>query len=379
MTTRILKRAPAMLFRYRPPGEVTNGYFDDLLRTNEFFTTPPRKFKDDFDCRASIDSRGTRSEWLRYWKHNGHVLGLTGKAKARLASEAVNTGAWKDPAKHEEVKNAIQACLDNSGVVCLTENPLSGRMWDEYAEGGKGICLCFESFGSPFDEMLDVQYLPAHPTVRFNATPDELVEAFLLVKTSPYVWEREWRKVYFNEGGGPKSIPASSLRAVLLGPAISSSDRHSVLQSLAKWKPHVFVLEAQSIASELTLVPVVHGRSNGLMPPIKEWVEPEPEGQTDLGRLREHLAAIPATDRRTPIDDRVQRVLQGLEIVLSLKRPPRPSEAADVRLALREARNVYVDLVDLTGGAPTGYGPIAILLYRMVRAIELTLPPGATL
>jgi hypothetical protein len=304
---------------------------------------------------------------------------LTGKAKARFASEAMKTGTWKDPAKQEEVKDAIQALLDNSGVVCLTETPLSGRMWDEYAEGGKGICLCFESFGSPFDEMLDVQYLAAHPTVRFNATPDELIEAFLLVKTAPYAWEREWRKVYFNQGGGPKPIPASSLRAVLLGPAISSSDRTSVLQSLAKWKPHVFVLEVQNISSELTLAPVVHGRGNGLMPPIKEWVEPEPEGQTDLGRLREHFAAIPATDRRSLIDTRLQPVLQGLEIVLSLKRPPRPSEAAGVRLALREARNVYVDLVDSSGGAPTGYGSIAILLYRMVGAIERTLPPGVSL
>jgi len=252
-------------------------------------------------------------------------------------------------------------------------------MWDEYTEGGKGICLCFESFGSPFDEMLDVQYLPSHPTVRFNATPDELVEAFLLVKTVPYAWEREWRKVYFNEGGGPKPIPASSLRAVLLGPAISPSDRHSVLQSLAKWKPHVFILEVQSIASELTLVPVVHSHSNDLMPPIKEWVEPEPEGKTDLARLREHLAAIPATDHHISIDTRMQRVLQGLEIMLTAKRPPRLEEAASVRLALREARSIYVDLVDATGGAPTGYGPIAILLYRMVRAIELTLPPGVTL
>ncbi len=379
MTTRILKRAPAILFRYRPPGEVANGYFDDLLRADKFFATPPRKFKDDFDCRASIDSRGTKSEWLRYWNHNGQVLGLTGKAKSRFASEAVKIGVWKDPAKHEEVKDAIQARLDNSGVVCLTETALSGRMWDEYTEGGKGICLCFESFGSPFDEMLEVQYLPAHPTVRFDATADELVEAFLFAKTTPYAWEREWRKVYFNQGGGPKPIPASSLRAVLLGPTISSSDRHSVLQSLAKWKPHVFVLEVQHIASELTLVPVVHHRGNGLMPPIKEWVEPEPEGQNDLARLLEHLAAIPASDRRTPIDARMQRALQGLEMVLSVKHPPRPSEAASVRLALREARKIYVELIDSTGGAPTGYGPIAILLYRMVRAIELTLPTGVSL
>jgi hypothetical protein len=377
--TRILKRPPAILFRYRPPGEVANGYFDDLLRTDKFFATPPRKFKDDFDCRASIDSRGTRSEWRRYWNHNGHVLGLTGRAKARFASEAITAGTWKDPAKQEEVKDAIQALLDNSGIVCLTETPLNGRMWDEYTEGGKGICLCFESFGSPFDEMLDVQYLPSHPTVRFNATPDELVEAFLLAKTVPYTWEREWRKIYFNQGGGLKAIPESSLRAVLLGPAISSSDRHSVLQSLAKWKPHVFVLEVQNIASELTLTPVVHGHSNGLMPPIKEWVEPEPEGQTDLARLREHLAAIPVTDRRTTIDARVQRVLQVLEIGQNMKRPPRPAEAAGVRLALREARKIYLDLVDSTGGAPTGYGPIAVLFYRMVRAIELTLPAGVDL
>jgi hypothetical protein len=379
MNSRILKRTPAMLFRYRPPSEVINGYFDELLRTDKFFAAPPRSFKDNFDCRASIDSTGAKSEWRRYWNHNGDLLGLTGTDKARFVDEAMETGAWKESTKQSEVKDGIQACLDNSGVVCLTETPLNGRMWDEYAESGKGICLCFESFASPFREMLNVQYLPEHPTVRFDAPAGESVEAFLLAKTTPYTWEREWRKVYFNQGGGLKPIPASSLRAVLLGPAISSSDRHSVLQSLEKWKPHVFVLDVQDATSELTLALLVHGSGKGLMPPIKEWVTPEPEGQTDLDRLRKHLTAIPTADSHAPIDARMQQVLRDLEIGMNLKRPPRLADAASLRLALREARSIYVDLMDSTGGALVGYGPVAILLYRMVRAIELTLPPGVNL
>lgn len=379
MKPRILKRAPAMLFRYRPPSEVSKSYFDDLLRTDTFFAAPPRSFKDNFDCRASIDSRGTESEWRGHWNHSGDLLGLTGRDKARFVDEAMETGTWKDPIKQKGVSDGIQVCLNNTGVVCLTETPLNGRMWDEYAESGKGICLCFESFGSPFDEMLNVQYLPEHPTVRFDAPAKESVEAFLLAKTPPYAWEREWRKVYFNQGGGPKPIPASSLRAVLLGPAISSSDRHSVLQSLEKWNSHVFVLEVQNATSELTLAPFVHGNGKGLMPPIKEWVTPEPEGQTDLDRLRKHLTAIPTADRHTPIDARMQKVLRDLEVGMNLKRPPRPPEAARVHLALKEARRIYVDLIDSTGGALVGYGPVAILLYRIVRAIELTLPPGVNL
>ncbi|HEV8240794.1 MAG TPA: hypothetical protein VGS57_15625 [Thermoanaerobaculia bacterium] len=347
---------------------------------DELYASPPRQFNDWFDCRASIDSNGTKSEWLRYWNHVGSVLGLTGRAKARFASEAVKSEGWRDAAKHQAVKDGIQANLDNSGVICLTETPLNRRMWDEYAGAGKGICLCLETFGSPFEEMLDVQYLPTHPTVRFDATSDELVEAFLLAKTEPYRWEREWRKVYFKEGGGPKPIPASSLRAVLLGPAIATSDRQDILNCLAKWKPSVFVLEVQDTAAGFVLGPVVHGRiGHDLMPPIKEWVEPEPEGKTDLARLVEQLASIADGDRDLAIDVRLRWILENLDVHLAAQERRGATEAAGVRLALREARNLFVDLVDSSGSARTGYGPIAILLYRLVRNIEVALPPGVEL
>src|ERR1700709_2110489 len=124
MAGRILKRPPPFLFRYRPPCEIANGYLEELLRENHIYASPPRGFRDEHDCRAQIDFRGTRTEWARYWKKQFKKLGLKGKALDRAAREAIETGAWKDSSKHTEVGQGIQSTLNKSGIICLTDTAL---------------------------------------------------------------------------------------------------------------------------------------------------------------------------------------------------------------------------------------------------------------
>lgn len=226
MARRIPKGSPPFLFRYRSPTEVTCGYLEGLLRENHIYASPPRGFSDWYDCRALIDFERPRKEWLRYWNQTFKTLGLRGKARPQAVREAMETGTWKNPSKHAEIGKSIQETLDNSGVICLTDTPLDQRMWDEYAGGHRGICLCFESSELPFLATRDVNYVPELSMVEFNADIEEQVEAFLLTKRSSYSWEREWRYVDYNNGGGYKPISPWALRAIVLGNQAEAKVRH---------------------------------------------------------------------------------------------------------------------------------------------------------
>jgi hypothetical protein len=366
--TRILRRPPAFLFRYRPPTEVSAGYLEGLLSRDQIYASPPRGFSDWYDCRAQIAFDGTKKELLRHWTYWFKRFGLKGRSLSRAVSEAAH--AWKEADK-DTVVQGIQASLDNSGVICLTDTPLDNRMWEEYAGCHQGICLCFESFESPFSTAFSVNYMPLHPTVRFNAGGEEQVEAFLLTKLLPYSWEREWRQVYYNSSGGLKSIASSSLRAIILGARVEAITREKVATLLALWKPKVALLAVDITAAGLRLVPVSGHPTPHTIPPIQERSPDEPEGPSDAVRLRDALASVSSLHRLPDIDGRLEQLLATLDGIIETGGRATKETLAGLPARIREACDLLRTIVDRSGSASPGYGYVAVLLYRIVRAVEL--------
>jgi biotin synthase-related radical SAM superfamily protein len=136
----------------------------------------------------------------RYWVGNFKMLGKKGLEASKAARRVLASHAWKDSSKIDEIIQKIQETLDNSGVICLTDTAQDRRMWEEYAGGHRGVCLCFETSGSPFSTARYVSYMAELPIVKISADSGEKVEAFLLTKGSSYSWEREWRFVDYNKG-----------------------------------------------------------------------------------------------------------------------------------------------------------------------------------
>jgi hypothetical protein len=377
MARRILKVPPPFLFRYRPPNEVALGYLEGLLRENHIYASPPRGFLDGYDCRAQIDFARPRAEWLRYWNQMFKKLGRKGKARPRAVKEAMATGAWKDPAKHAEIGNSIQKDLDNSGIICLTDTALDKQMWDEYAGGHRGICLCFESSEAPFSSTLDVTYVPELPMVRFNADIEEQLEAFLLTKQSSYSWEREWRHVDFNKGGGYKPIAPSALRAIVFGSQTEVKVRQEVMRLVSHWKPDVVLwavdaTEGESPGLRLQLLDGPQGATTArIIPPIQERFRNEPVWRSHPVRLLDYLGSVSPEHRRRDLDSRIEGLAAQLNAVESFPGIQSKDAAAFAAIwvaALREATYLVRELVNRSGAAIPGYGEVSVLLYQLVHA-----------
>jgi hypothetical protein len=377
MARRILKGSPPFLFRYRPPEEITLGYLEGLLSENHIYASPPSGFLDKYDCRAQIDFERPRAEWLRYWNQMFKKLGRKGKARSRAVKEAMATGAWKDPAKHAEIGNSIQKNLDNSGIICLTETPLDKRVWDEYAGGHRGICLCFESSEPPFSTMFDVNYVPDLPVVRFNADIEEQLEAFLLTKQSSYSWEREWRYVDFNQGGGYKSISPLALRGIVIGSQAETSVRQKVIDLVSHWRPDVVLWTVEATegeGSDLRLQPLDGSQVSTtarIIPPIQERSRSEPVRRPVEVRLLDYLGSVPPEHRRHNLDSRIECLATQLNVI-ELSQGRRNEETAAVAVAaVQEAINLLRELVNPTGAAIPGYGEVAVLLHELVYAVVI--------
>jgi hypothetical protein len=376
MARRILKGSPPFLFRYRPPTEVTCGYLEGLLRENHIYASPPRGFSDWHDCRAQIDSEGSKKDWLRYWNQQFKKLGLKGKARSRAVKEAIATGTWKNPDKHAEVVSAIQDTLNNSGIICLTDTALDKRMWDEYAGGHRGICLCFESSEAPFSSTLDVNYVPELPRVRFNADIEELFEAFLFTKHSSYSWECEWRYIDYNKGGGYKPISPWALRGIVLGSQSEMRVRQEVMRLVSRWKPDVVLwvvdAEGEGLGLRLQLLDGPQASTTArIIPPIQERSKIEPLGISKVARLRDSLSSVPPEHRRRDFDSRFECLAAQLNVVESSQGRRSAELAAGAVAAVQEATDLLHELVNQSGSAIPGYGKVTVLLYELVHAVVI--------
>lgn len=374
MARRILKRPPPFLFRYRPPDEVTCGYLEGLLRENHIWASPPRGFTDWHDCRAQIDFKLTKEEVLRYWRQVFKKLGLKGKAASRKAHSVIANDAWKDPGKHAEIIKNFQGTLDNSGVICLTDTALDERMWAEYASGHRGICLCFETSGTPFSSTHDVNYAAELPMVKINANSKEHLEAFLLTKGASYSWESEWRFVDYNKGGGYKPIPPKALRAIVLGSQTEEMVRQEVVRLVAQWKPDVMLFAVDATGTDVGLRPLDGPQVSTMpriIPPIQERCRSESVWRPNSVRLLDYLESVSLGQRQPDLDRRIEVLAARLKAVELFQGKRTKEVEAEGIAAVREAIDLLSEIVDRSGVAIPGYGEVAVLLYELVHGVVI--------
>jgi Protein of unknown function (DUF2971) len=371
--SRIPKPPPPFLFRYRPPEEVTLGYFESLLRHNHIWASPPRGFTDLFDCRAQIDFNLSKKEMHQHWTQNFKMLGLKSMAASRKAKDILKTTNWQDPAGHVAIIQNFQMTLDNTGVICVTDTAIDRRMWDEYATGHRGLCLCFETSEEPFSLTREVNYLPELPRVKINADGNEKVKAFLLTKASPYSWEREWRFTDYDKGGEYKTISPMALRAVVFGSRTEDLIKLEVTRLLTSLRPDVMLLAVDEAGPDLCLKSVEESPASRINAPIQERVRSEPAPRPLPVRLLDYLNSVSPEHRRPNLDSRVEGLAVRLDDIftagLAGKRTQEEENSSAV--ALREATTLVREIVDRNGAATPGYGEVAVLLYGLVHAMVI--------
>ena len=188
------------LYKYVPYNEHSMA----ILINKEAWFSPAHQFTDPFEFRFAI------SEKL----HNGI------------------------PINKESVDNARQDSM-NLGVFCLTETNDNSLMWSHYADGHHGFCIGFER--SETNELGGQLCVPViYP--EDNAVPIFKLEALAerkafarLATTKAKLWEyeREWRMISKEPGGGLYPIPGR-ISAIIFGFRMAPQSRKTIRNILGK-------------------------------------------------------------------------------------------------------------------------------------------------
>ena len=209
-----LENTPAKLFRYQP-GKIDRA--EMFLRRNQLYATSPVKFEDPFDTLVPLDTSGTRAEWARRLNQliEEQEPSMPEAERRQRISQAIDSGLHIR--MEEEAKQAIR---DDSGIVCFTHQENSPFMWENYANRGKGFCVCFDY--SQTDPVLGkaypVQYLPQHPCYRYvDVRVKDVVVELMVTKLLEWEHEQEWRLIYLNEPNSHQPFTPNTLSSIVFG------------------------------------------------------------------------------------------------------------------------------------------------------------------
>ncbi len=124
--------------------------------------------------------------------------------------------------------------LSKCGIICFCNNCVDIRMWAYYADGHRGICICFKCEKSPFydNKLYDVTY--DDNIVEFEIDLKDMDKNLFLrqVSTKAECWqyEEEYRLVnpptslHESHGYGLKPFPSNLIEGIIFG--LKTSPEH---------------------------------------------------------------------------------------------------------------------------------------------------------
>lgn len=246
--------APAHLYKYVG----TAGHHFAILENLEIRFSQPSVLNDPQDCQPQVvapkDPQVTVDRIIQRYvaKQPGR------RSKAEIADErsrllrSYTTGINKHI---QESAVILRRTLDIVGVLSLADTPDSLDMWTRYADDHQGFAIEFDTRFAPLIQRpgeggwhglpAPVTYQPNRPEVYCDSVDLQLPDELVLIKTTPWSYEREWRVVRDRAiadrtvSPGPTEvslffIDPRAISAIYVGKSASASNVQRLRDALAR-------------------------------------------------------------------------------------------------------------------------------------------------
>lgn len=224
----------ATLCRYRSVSDLARSRTQRVIETGLHYFASPSSFNDPFDCRPNFTLYGTedavrtylRGMWARQAPH-------LPEADRQAEVDAILSDPSRDPRIPENNK-LFAAAYDSLvtaqvGVLCLSEVHDDILMWSHYADCHRGICLVYETNCEFFANAFPVRYKHERPRIDpITQTTEQMLDNAIFTKSIAWAYEKEWRILHYRQGVGERQSPPAALKAIVLGVALSGTDRRLV-------------------------------------------------------------------------------------------------------------------------------------------------------
>ena len=235
----------------------------EILTLNKIWFASAKDFNDPFDCRVNFDMNPSNEEKRKY------IRGLLERRcnDFTSAERKVVEDQWVCENRLNKdcflkLQNDLQKEIDAKGVLCLSGEPRSLLMWSHYANGHRGVCIGFDGSCTNefFGKALKVTYPDSddRPPVKLNDGSWEQTDKILFTKAHSWRYEKEWRIFDKDCPPGKQIFPASALKEVIIGCAMTDEDKQDLIQLAAKRNPRPNLFQAKVVHNKfkLDLIPI---------------------------------------------------------------------------------------------------------------------------
>lgn len=229
------------LFKYIEIGKSLN----KLLKNNTFYFNKPQNFKDNTDCKYQIDTEPTEVNIINFYYKIAFEIDQS------LTLEKFKTN-FKIPSKDKFNKDLMehhfQGVFSKLGITCFSEKYNNKLMWDQYADGSKGVCLVFDTTITEeryysFTKK-KVKYFINPTRYFYDATGFMETAHITYAKTKEYSFENEVRELINLQNSKDEQrilkFDPRSLKAIIIGPNSDKADKKYInflsLVSKSKYK-----------------------------------------------------------------------------------------------------------------------------------------------
>ena len=254
---------PRYFYKYR-------SFNDDhlkLLQQNELYFPSPNKFDDPYDCRIPIryDCEAPEDKRYSYWKqfnetHYPQLTPIEIEALTKSTCEAIRT-------KPDEVRaNGVRLSeifLEHIGVYCVCDDYKNILLWSHYSDAHRGFLVGFDGIylsisaaqNQPYPiAMYPVRYNHIYPNLNpYSMTLDQLLQGALCTKSDNWLYQHEYRFIWREGANQSLIIGDNIINRVILGCAISSTNKQRIIDILKKRTDHPYLFQSMKTKDSFSL------------------------------------------------------------------------------------------------------------------------------
>jgi hypothetical protein len=243
---------PSFLYKYR--------YFDSkrfystLFEEGKLFCSSPQNFNDPFDCVVRIDySSPSESDIFKKFYRMEKYLHPDWPEPQILASVNMLINNFdKTPLNNkEEIKSKIlNHIYTYVGIYSLSAEPNNLLLWSHYSDSHKGFLIEFNALylknflvntylrQDHKHLLFEVEYSDTYKLISaYSDNFDEELRKALLTKSTNWIYEKEWRILYYKGANQYIEIPAEILPDIICSVVVGSkisNDNESKIKSILK-------------------------------------------------------------------------------------------------------------------------------------------------
>ncbi len=249
-----------ILYKYRCWDDVNH---KKTLKLCQLFFASPYMFNDPFDCNIPFVRKHNEDEMKKvlskYSNQSASKVAINLITKYKIKKFDIDEA-------HKRVQNNIKS---NISILSLTENPTNILMWSHYANNHKGFCLGFDktmlykSISKFFHDKNEACWLyPVEYGIQFppeifdfEKTSNEDFLKYYRTKATDWSYEQEVRILKIgNSGSNVYTFNPKILKEIILGCAISQSDKKEIINLISNCFPITTIYQANKSSKSFELI-----------------------------------------------------------------------------------------------------------------------------